>query len=221
MRLAWPCLIKLRAAMQRSRISPRSRDRHRDQRPLRRASSSRSSRQGDGRYVYRFGGGVSDGGAGDKNLLGGKGANLAEMASIGLPVPPGFTITTEMCTRYYDEGEAFPDSAARRGRRRHRADRGHHRQGLRRCSQSAAGLGALGRARVDAGHDGHGAQPRPQRRDGRGPGRRARATSASRGTAIAASSRCIPTWCSSSITARSRKRWRSPRKTRAIRSTPS
>ncbi|MBW8841933.1 MAG: pyruvate, phosphate dikinase [Sphingomonadales bacterium] len=61
-------------------------------------------------YVYRFGGGVSDGGKGDKNLLGGKGANLAEMASIGLPVPPGFTISTEMCTRYYEEGAAFPDS---------------------------------------------------------------------------------------------------------------
>ncbi|MCM8729445.1 pyruvate, phosphate dikinase [Hephaestia sp. GCM10023244] len=61
-------------------------------------------------YVYRFGGGVSDGGAGDRNLLGGKGANLAEMAGIGLPVPPGLTITTEMCTRYYEEGETFPDS---------------------------------------------------------------------------------------------------------------
>ena len=61
-------------------------------------------------YVYRFGGGVSDGGKGDKVLLGGKGANLAEMASIGLPVPPGFTISTEMCARYYAEGEAFPDS---------------------------------------------------------------------------------------------------------------
>ena len=61
-------------------------------------------------YVYRFGGGVSDGGKGNKNLLGGKGANLAEMASIGLPVPPGFTISTEMCTRYYAEGESFPDS---------------------------------------------------------------------------------------------------------------
>jgi pyruvate,orthophosphate dikinase len=61
-------------------------------------------------YVYRFGGGVSDGGKGDKNLLGGKGANLAEMASIGLPVPPGFTISTEMCLRYYEEGEAFPAS---------------------------------------------------------------------------------------------------------------
>ena len=61
-------------------------------------------------YVYRFGGGVSDGGKGDKTLLGGKGANLAEMASIGLPVPPGFTISTEMCTRYYEEGESFPES---------------------------------------------------------------------------------------------------------------
>jgi pyruvate,orthophosphate dikinase len=61
-------------------------------------------------YVYRFGGGVSDGQAGDKNLLGGKGANLAEMASIGLPVPPGFTISTEMCARYYAEGESFPTS---------------------------------------------------------------------------------------------------------------
>src|SRR5437763_241730 len=61
-------------------------------------------------YVYRFGGGISDGKAGDRNLLGGKGANLAEMASIGLRVPPGFTISTEMCAVYYAQGEAFPDS---------------------------------------------------------------------------------------------------------------
>ena len=61
-------------------------------------------------YVYRFGGGVSDGGSGDRTLLGGQGANLAEMASIGLPVPPGFTIATTMCTRYYEDGERFPDS---------------------------------------------------------------------------------------------------------------
>ena len=61
-------------------------------------------------YVYRFGGGVSDGGAGDKNLLGGKGANLDGMASIGLPVPPGFTISTPVCALYYDQGETFPDS---------------------------------------------------------------------------------------------------------------
>jgi pyruvate, orthophosphate dikinase len=65
-------------------------------------------------YVYRFGGGVDDssrssGAQGNKNLLGGKGANLDGMAAIGLPVPPGFTITTEVCTAYYAGGEAFPD----------------------------------------------------------------------------------------------------------------
>ncbi len=59
-------------------------------------------------FVYRFGGGISDGGSLDKNLLGGKGANLDGMAAIGLPVPPGFTISTPMCTRYYYEGEKFP-----------------------------------------------------------------------------------------------------------------
>jgi len=64
----------------------------------------------DQRFVYRFGGGISDGGSGNRNLLGGKGANLAEMASIGLPVPPGFTISTAMCQVYYENGEAFPDS---------------------------------------------------------------------------------------------------------------
>jgi len=62
------------------------------------------------RYVYRFGGGVSDGGNGDKNLLGGKGANLDGMASIGLPVPPGFTISTPVCALYYARGGQFPQS---------------------------------------------------------------------------------------------------------------
>src|SRR5204863_284416 len=63
-------------------------------------------------YVYRFGGGVSDGGKGDKFLLGGKGANLAEMASIGLPVPPGFTIATPACALYYEKGDSFRDTLA-------------------------------------------------------------------------------------------------------------
>ncbi len=64
------------------------------------------------RNVYRFGGGASDGEAGNRNLLGGKGANLAEMASIGLPVPPGFTIATPACALYYERGEGFRDSIA-------------------------------------------------------------------------------------------------------------
>ncbi len=61
------------------------------------------------KYVYRFGGGIDDKGGGNKNLLGGKGANLDGMAAIGLPVPPGFTITTEMCARYYAENETISD----------------------------------------------------------------------------------------------------------------
>ncbi len=59
-------------------------------------------------WVYSFGAGHNEGKADMRNLLGGKGANLAEMASIGLPVPPGFTITTEVCTHYYDNGQKYP-----------------------------------------------------------------------------------------------------------------
>ena len=61
------------------------------------------------KWVYSFGAGHDEGRADMRNLLGGKGANLAEMASIGLPVPPGFTITTELCTAYYDNDRTYPD----------------------------------------------------------------------------------------------------------------
>ncbi len=60
------------------------------------------------RYVYSFGGGQADGKASLNWLLGGKGANLAEMAGLGLPVPPGMTITTEVCTHYYTYGHTYP-----------------------------------------------------------------------------------------------------------------
>ncbi|MFC7475442.1 pyruvate, phosphate dikinase [Dankookia sp. GCM10030260] len=60
------------------------------------------------KWVYSFGAGHNEGKAEMRNLLGGKGANLAEMASIGLPVPPGFTITTEVCTYYYDHQKQYP-----------------------------------------------------------------------------------------------------------------
>jgi pyruvate,orthophosphate dikinase len=60
------------------------------------------------RWVYAFGGGSADGEASMKNLLGGKGANLAEMSSLGLPVPPGFTITTEACVHYYANAQQYP-----------------------------------------------------------------------------------------------------------------
>ena len=66
----------------------------------------------DETWVYAFGGGSADGDASMKNLLGGKGANLAEMAKLGLPVPPGFTITTAVCTAYYELGREYPSTLA-------------------------------------------------------------------------------------------------------------
>ncbi|TIP69263.1 MAG: pyruvate, phosphate dikinase [Mesorhizobium sp.] len=62
------------------------------------------------KWVYTFGDGAAEGRAGDRNLLGGKGANLAEMCSLGLPVPPGFTITTDVCNAYYANGRTYPAS---------------------------------------------------------------------------------------------------------------
>src|SRR5262249_35789384 len=64
------------------------------------------------KWVYSFGAGpgTTEGNASMKELLGGKGANLAEMSNLGLPVPPGFTITTEVCTHYYKNGKAYPGS---------------------------------------------------------------------------------------------------------------
>ena len=61
------------------------------------------------KWVYGFGDGAAEGDASLRNLLGGKGANLAEMASLGLPVPPGFTITTEVCTAFYANDRSYPD----------------------------------------------------------------------------------------------------------------
>ncbi len=64
------------------------------------------------KWVYTFGDGAAEGQAGMRNLLGGKGANLAEMSNLGLPVPPGFTISTEVCTYYYANGNTYPADLA-------------------------------------------------------------------------------------------------------------
>src|SRR6476619_4935821 len=61
-----------------------------------------------GKWVYTFGDGKAEGEAGLRNLLGGKGANLAEMANLGLPVPPGFTIPTTVCTFFYEHDKTYP-----------------------------------------------------------------------------------------------------------------
>ena len=74
------------------------------------AASRRPNRNGRAhpKYVYAFGGGKADGRSEMKQLLGGKGANLAEMTNLGVPVPPGFTITTEVCRKFYELGERWP-----------------------------------------------------------------------------------------------------------------
>ena len=64
------------------------------------------------KWVYEFGDGAAEGRAGMRDLLGGKGANLAEMCHLGLPVPPGFTVTTEVCTHYYANGNSYPGGLA-------------------------------------------------------------------------------------------------------------
>ena len=61
------------------------------------------------KWVYAFGGGKADGGTEMRDLLGGKGANLAEMSALGLPVPPGFTVTTEVCNTYFANDRIYPD----------------------------------------------------------------------------------------------------------------
>ncbi len=81
------------------------------------------------KLVYHFGNGKADGEGKMKELLGGKGANLAEMARIGLPVPPGFTITTEVCTYYYEHGQTYPaelEKLVKEGVARMEESVGHH-----------------------------------------------------------------------------------------------
>ena len=83
------------------------------------SKSAKPARSGkSSKYVYLFGNKKADGDGSMKPLLGGKGANLAEMTRIGLPVPPGFTITTEVCTYYYDNKRTYPkvlDSQVKEG----------------------------------------------------------------------------------------------------------
>jgi pyruvate,orthophosphate dikinase len=76
--------------------------------PARKPARPRSAARGKPKWVYSFGGGKAEGRAEMRDLLGGKGAGLAEMANLGLPVPPGFTISTEVCRYYYDNDKTYP-----------------------------------------------------------------------------------------------------------------
>ncbi|WP_341703405.1 pyruvate, phosphate dikinase [Ferrovibrio sp.] len=81
-------------------------------RVVKKAVKAAAAKLQKGKLVYTFGDGRAEGRAGMRELLGGKGANLAEMSNLGLPVPPGFTITTEVCTAYYDNGRKYPKDLA-------------------------------------------------------------------------------------------------------------
>ena len=119
------------------------------------------------KYVYRFGAGSAEGAAEMRNLLGGKGANLAEMSNLGLPVPPGFTITTEVCTAYYANGRQMPaplvddHGLASVGQgvdhRIGAVERGHQPEGLGAVEQDRAPSGGQILKSHDPGHclDGH------------------------------------------------------------------
>ena len=122
------------------------------------------------KWVYTFGDGKAEGGAKDKNLLGGKGANLAEMSSLGIPVPAGFTISTEVCTYYYENNRTYPPDlkdqvlAGWRMSRRSWAPSSERPRG--RCCWSRCDPARGPRCP----HDGHRSEPRTQRSDGAEPG---------------------------------------------------
>jgi pyruvate, orthophosphate dikinase len=105
-------MAKPRSKISRQPVKKSKRTASRRVRPVSGAKSgpapSVAAKAKKGKWVYAFGGGKAQGRGGMRNLLGGKGAGLAEMASLGLPVPPGFTITTEVCTYFYANGEAYP-----------------------------------------------------------------------------------------------------------------
>ncbi len=117
------------------------------------------------RYIYAWGGGRAEGDATMRDLLGGKGAGLAEMTNAGLPVPPGFTITTEACNDYFAAGEQLPDGLWEDVLEAVKEVEARDRQGLRRRRQPAPRQRPLRRQVLDARDDGHGPQPRPQRGD--------------------------------------------------------
>jgi pyruvate, orthophosphate dikinase len=81
--------------------------------PAKSAGKPVAAKAAPGKWVYAFGGRKAAGRASMRDLLGGKGAGLAEMAQLGLPVPPGFTISTEVCTYFYQHGKTYPKDLTR------------------------------------------------------------------------------------------------------------
>ena len=108
------------------------------------------------KYVYYFGDGNAEGTSNMKELLGGKGAGLAEMTNLGISVPPGFTISTEACVEYYKLGKKNPPGmweASLQALKRVERSMG---LGFGDPERTAARVGTLGRPGLDARHDGYG-----------------------------------------------------------------
>jgi pyruvate, orthophosphate dikinase len=99
--------LKKGAVLTRTTAMVKSRSKT-SRRATKKSAARTSPKRAARKWVYAFGGGKAEGRANMRNLLGGKGAGLAEMAHLGLPVPPGFTITTEVCTYFYENGKAYP-----------------------------------------------------------------------------------------------------------------
>ena len=110
---------------------------------------------GKRKWVYAFVSGKAEGGAEMAELLGGKGANLAEMATLGLPVPPGFTITTEVCEAFFAAGNKLPDALKSDVMQALGAIGDTRLRPLRRRKAAAARFRAFRFACLDARHDGH------------------------------------------------------------------
>ena len=115
------------------------------------------------RMIYAFGRTKTDGDASQKMLLGGKGANLAEMTSIGIPVPPGFTITTTTCAAYNDRGNRLPVGLMAQVKTAIGRLERETGKFFGSTTDPAPRERAKWRCSFDAGHDGNSAQPWPQR----------------------------------------------------------
>ncbi len=121
------------------------------------------------KYVYFFGSGKADGKAEMKGLLGGKGANLAEMTNIGLPVPAGFTISTEVCTYYYDNKRKYPKELEKQVKAALQKVEKSVGSEIWRSEKPTPGFRPLRRACLDAGNDGYHPQSWIERRYHQGP----------------------------------------------------
>ena len=125
------------------------------------ASKSSAPKAKATKRVYFFGAGKAEGGVQLKDLLGGKGANLADMTLAKLPVPPGFTITTQTCKEYNDLGQKLPRGLMDEVRATLPRPKRPAARSSAMCESAARG-GSLRSQGLDAGHDGYGAQHRPQ-----------------------------------------------------------